>query len=78
MALLDRALAIATQALIAEHPTLANEMEPGRAEHEPPTLREARRLLGAIPPLRRALARYCLAVCRALVPSRTDDDDLPF
>jgi hypothetical protein len=75
LALLDRALAIAERALIAEHPLLAEEPAPGSVG--PPCLRQARLLLGATRPLRRALARYRLAVRRSLLPPETDHD-LPF
>ena len=75
LSLLDRALAIAERALIAEHPLLQQEADPGSVE--PPCLKQARLLLGSTRPLRRALARYRLAVRRSLLPPETDHD-LPF
>lgn len=75
LALLDRALAIAERALIAEHPLLAEELAPGSVE--PPCLKQARLLLRSTRPLRRALARYRLAVRRSLLAPESDHD-LPF
>lgn len=75
LALLDRALAVAVRALLAEHPTLALLPEPGRVEAT--TVARARQLLAAIRPLRRAVACYRLAVRKSLLPHPADDD-LPF
>lgn len=75
LALLDRALAVAVRALLAEHPTLAAQPDPGRVEAT--TVAKARQLLAAIRPLRRAVARYRLAVRKSLLPHPADDD-LPF
>lgn len=75
LALLDRALAVAVRALLAEHPTLAVQPDPGRADAI--TVAKARQLLAVVRPLRRAVARYRLAVRKSLLP-HTADDDLPF
>jgi hypothetical protein len=75
LALLDVALAVSVRALLAEHPTLELD-EPGT---EPASLRQARRLLAAAYPLQRATHRYRVAALAALtVPTKEDNDDLPF
>jgi hypothetical protein len=75
LALLDRALAITMRALLAEHPPLA--AQPCTSSPEPPCLKQARLLLDTTRPLRRALARYRIAVRQSLLTPDTDDD-LPF
>jgi len=73
LALLDRALAIAEQTLLAEHPRLAADL----LAHPELQLRErARRLLLAIRPLRVEIIRYRRAVREHLIPP--PDDALPF
>jgi hypothetical protein len=74
LALLDSALGICTTALLAEHPTLDHDLRP---DPEPPSLREARRLLAAAQRLRCTVARYRSAVIDSLVPLRGHDTD-PF
>ncbi len=74
LALLDTALAICTTALLAEHPTLDHDLRP---DPEPPSLREARRLLAAAQRFRCTVARYRSAVIDSLVPPRHHDAD-PF
>jgi hypothetical protein len=71
LALLDSALTVCTTALLAEHPTLEHELRP---QPEPPSLREARRLLAAARRFRRTIARYRNAVVDSLVPRRDDID----
>jgi hypothetical protein len=74
LALLDSALAVCTSALLAEHPTLNHDLRP---DPEPPSLREARRLLAAAQRFRCTVACYRNAVIDSLVPLRADDTD-PF
>jgi hypothetical protein len=74
LALLDSALIICTTALMAEHPTLDHDLRP---DPEPPSLREARRLLAAAQRFRATVARYRNAVIDSLVPTRDPDAD-PF
>lgn len=73
LALLDAALDVCTTALLAEHPTLEHDLRP---DPEPPSLREARRLIAAAHRLRCAVTRYRNAVIDCLVPRR--DDNEPF
>ena len=73
LALLDTALDVSTTALLAEHPILDHELRP---DPEPPSLREARRLIAAAHRLRCTVARYRSAVIDSLVPRR--DDTVPF
>jgi hypothetical protein len=75
LALLDHALAVCAITLLAEHPTLDHDLRP---EPEPPSLREARRLIAAAQRFRRAIARYRNAVLDVLVPPDTDDETSPF
>ena len=63
LAVLDHALAVCVTTLLAEHPTLGHELRP---EPEPPSLREARRLIAATHRFRRAIARYRNAVLDVL------------
>jgi hypothetical protein len=74
LALLDSALAICTSALRAEHPTLDHDLRP---DPEPPSLREARRLLAAAHCFRCTVDRYRNTVIDSLVPPRDYDAD-PF
>lgn len=71
LALLESALTVCTTALLAEHPTLNHDLRP---EPEPPSLREARRLLAAAHRLRCVVPRYRAAVLDALLPPRDDTD----
>lgn len=71
LALLDSALIVCTTALLAEHPTLNHDLRP---DPEPPSLREARRLLAAAHRFRGVVARYRAAVLDSLVPLRDDTD----
>jgi len=75
LALLDNALAICTTSLLAEHPTLGHDLRP---DPEPPSLREARRLIAAVHRFRRAIARYRTAVLDVLAPTSVDDESFPF
>ena len=79
LAALENLLFVATRALIAEHESLCDDDCPQRGT-EPPTLREARRLLCRVHPLQNAIARYQRAVLAALAPPTlpADDKDLPF
>lgn len=74
LALLEMALTVCTAALLAEHPTLGHDLRP---DPEPPSLREARRLIAAAQRLLGTVARYRTAVIDGLVPLRDHDDD-PF
>ncbi len=74
LALLDHALAVCAASLRAEHPTLARDFH---QTSDPPSLREARRLLAAAQRFQTAITRYRRAVLDALL-SDTDDDHLPF
>jgi hypothetical protein len=74
LAVLDALLFIVTRVLVAEHPTLIDDYEPAARNIEPPTLREARRVLRRIYPLQDALVGYRLAVIDALAPSPTPSD----
>jgi hypothetical protein len=71
LALLDSALTVCTTALLAEHPTLTHDLRP---DPEPPSLREARRLLAAAHRFRMLVARYRAAVLDSLIPRRDDTD----
>ena len=79
LAVLEKLLLVATQALIAEHSTLRQAPWPLELQEEPATLREARRVLQRISRLQSALPRYQRAVLDAVAP-RGDDKttDLPF
>ncbi len=75
---LESVLSLATRVLFAEHTTLAlDDFCPETRRAEPPTLREARRLLLRIAALKAALARYERATLDVLDPCR-DEDELPF
>jgi hypothetical protein len=74
LALLETALTVCATALLAEHPTLDHDLRP---DPEPPSLREARRLIAAAQRLRCTVARYRNAVIDSLVPLRHHDAD-PF
>ena len=76
IAALDELLVIIAHALEAEHPTLA--LDPHEPRREPPTLREARRLVRDAHALRRRVARYRRAVLDALAPASFTETDLPF
>jgi hypothetical protein len=67
-------LRAALVALTAEHPTLDDLGAPG----EPPTLRQARRLVGSALALSAALDDYRRTVIAALGPRIPPLDDLPF
>ena len=71
LALLDSALTVCTTILLIEHPTLGHDLRP---DPEPPSLREARRLLAAAHRLRCIVVRYRNAVIDSLVPRRDDID----
>ena len=71
LALLDTALTLCTAALLAEHPTLDHDLRP---DPEPPSLREARRLIAAARRFRCTIIRYRNAVLDGLVPLRDDTD----
>jgi len=71
LALLETALSVCTAALLAEHPTLAHELRP---DPEPPSLREARRLLAAAHRFRGTVARYRSAITDSLVTPHHDAD----
>jgi hypothetical protein len=71
LALLESALTVCTTALRAEHPTLDHDLRP---DPEPPSLREARRLIAAAHRFRGTVARYRNAVIDSLVPLRDDTD----
>lgn len=71
LVLLDTALTVCTTALRAEHPTLDHELRP---DPEPPSLREARRLIAAAHRLRSTVARYRNAVIDSLVPLLDNTD----
>jgi hypothetical protein len=71
LALLETALSVCTAALLAEHPTLDHDLRP---DPEPPSLREARRLIAAARRLRGTVARYRDAVIDSLVVPRHDAD----
>jgi len=76
LAALDKLLFLATRVLAAEHPTLLHD-DPLARRNEPRTLREGRRLLRSIIPLRAALTRYRRAALDALEPALAHDE-LPF
>jgi hypothetical protein len=76
LAALDKVLFLAARVLLAEHPTLSHDASLAHPI-EPRTLREGRRILRAIIPLRAALARYRRAALDALGPP-SFDDELPF
>jgi hypothetical protein len=79
LAVLERSLLVATQALIAEHSTLRQVQWPLELQEEPATLREARRVLRRITPLQAALLRYQRAVLEAVGPrGGNQTEDLPF
>ena len=69
LALLETALNVCTAALLAEHPTLGHDLRP---DPEPPSLREARRLLAAAHRLIHTVARYRNAVVDSLVAPGRD------
>lgn len=71
LALLETALTVCSAALLAEHPTLGHDLRP---HPEPPSLREARRLIAAAHRLRGAAARYRSAVIDSLVAPGHDAD----
>ena len=71
LALLDTALDVCTTALLAEHPTLDHDLRP---DPEPPSLREARRLIAGAHRLRCTVTRYRNAVIDSLVPRGGDTD----
>jgi hypothetical protein len=79
LAALEKILFVATRALLAEHESLCDD-DCSRRGTEPPTLREARRLLCRIHPLRNAIDRYQRAVLAELAPPpcRIDDEDILF
>lgn len=72
--LLDRALAVAEHALLAEHPELATDRRTIRPDAAP--IEHARRLLRAIRPLRRQITRYRRAVRDQIL--NAPSDRLPF
>jgi hypothetical protein len=74
LAVLDHVLGVCAASLLAQHPTLCHALRP---DPEPPSLREARRLLAAAQRFQTAITRYRSAVLDALLPD-TDDDHLPF
>jgi hypothetical protein len=74
LALLETALTVCTAALLAEHPTLGHDLRP---DPEPPSLREARRLLAAAQRLLGTVARYRDAVVNSLIIKPHCDSD-PF
>ena len=76
LAALDKVLFLAARVGVAEHPTLSHD-GPLSRRTEPRTLREGRRILRSIIPLRAALARYRRAALDALEPP-SFDDELPF
>ena len=71
LALLETALSVCTAALLAEHPTLGHDLRP---DPEPPSLREARRLIAAAHRFRGTLTRYRGAVIDSLVAPGHDAD----
>ena len=79
LAALENILFVATRALVAEHESLCDGDCPQR-DTEPPTLREARRLLCRVHPLRNAIARYQRAVLAALEAPQplANDDEILF
>jgi hypothetical protein len=77
LAALDKLLFLAARVLVSEHPTLSHH-DPLVRRAEPPTLREGRRILRSIIPLRAALARYRRVALEALEPPPSFDDELPF
>lgn len=74
LAVLHAGLRATLVALAAEHPTLDDLGAPG----EPPTLRQARRLVGAALALSAALDNYRRAVIATLGPRIPPLDDIPF
>ena len=76
--LLEHALDLAAQALLAEHPTLADDF--ARARDDGPVLTLASSICRRAAALERALRRYRQAVRDALEPpgSRDGGDDMPF
>ena len=77
LAVLDALLFMTTRVLAAQHRTLDDEC-PDARRGEPPTLREARRVLRRIAPLQDALLRYRVAVFDVLGPPRVENDVIPF
>ena len=71
LALLETALSVCTAALLAEHPTLDHDL---RLDPEPPSLREARRLIAAAHRVLGSVARYRDAVLDSLVAPGHDAD----
>lgn len=78
IALLEHTLDLAVQALLAEHPTLADDF--ARARDDGPVLTLAHNICRQAAALEHTLRRYRQAVRDAVVPSRRcdRDDDLPF
>ena len=78
IALLELALHLAAQALLAEHPTLADDF--ARTRDDAPVLALAHNICRRAAALEQALRRYRQAVRDAVAPSRNcdRDDDLPF
>lgn len=78
IALLEHALGLAMQALLAEHPTLADDF--ARPRDDGPVLTLAHTICRRAAALERALRRYRQAVRNAVAPSGSTDrgDDLPF
>jgi hypothetical protein len=74
---LETLLFLATRVLITEHATLLEHCRDAR-QGEPPTLREARRVLRCITALQVALLRYQRAALDALTSPRERDYELPF
>lgn len=74
LAVLHAGLRATLVALTAEHPTLEDLGGP----REPPTLRQARRLVGAALALSAALDDYRRAVIAAVGPPIPPLDDVPF
>ncbi len=76
--LLEHAINVAGQALLAEHPTLIDDF--ARARDDAPILALAETICRRAAALEQSLRRYRCAVRDASSPSRNDDapDDLPF
>jgi hypothetical protein len=76
--LLEHALDLAAQALLAEHPTLIDDF--ARARDDGPVLTLAHSICRRAAALEHALRRYRHAVRDPLAPPPNDDprDDLPF
>jgi hypothetical protein len=76
LAMLQAALLVAEQALLAEHPTALRHDEP--RIFDPPTLALARELLACSSELRHVLDRYQKAVEHAAALVHFHQDDIPF